>query len=70
VADKPEVQAVEPYLKTMADVARVGRPSAVFGDQYNQASTAFFQGVSQVLSGQDAAQVLPDTQSKLQRLLA
>jgi trehalose/maltose transport system substrate-binding protein len=70
VADKPEVQAVEPYLKTMADVDRVGRPSAEFGDNYNQASTAFFQGVSQVLAGQDATQALPDMQSKLQRLLS
>src|SRR5579864_1256636 len=70
VADKPEVQAVEPYLKTMNDVDRVGRPSAQFADNYNQASTAFFQGVSQVLAGQDATQVLPDMQSKLQRLLS
>jgi len=70
VADKPEVQQVEPYLKTMADVDRVGRPSAQFQDNYNQASTAFFQGVSQVLGGQDATQVLPDVQSKLQRLLS
>ncbi len=70
VADKPEVLAVEPYLKTMADVDRVGRPTGAFADNYNQASTAFFQGVSQVLSGQDATQVLPDMQSKLQRLLA
>jgi len=69
VADKPEVLAVEPYLKTMANVDRVGRPSAAFGDQYNQASTIFFQGVTQVLSGQDAAQVLPDMQTRLQRLL-
>jgi trehalose/maltose transport system substrate-binding protein len=70
VAEKPEVVTVEPYLKTMANVDRVGRPSAVFADQYNQASTAFFQGVSQVLAGQDASQVLPDMQTKLQRLLA
>jgi trehalose/maltose transport system substrate-binding protein len=70
VAEKPEVVAVEPYLKTMADVDRVGRPSAQFGDNYNQASTAFFQGVSQVLAGQDATQVLADVQSRLQRLLA
>ncbi len=69
VADKPEVIAVQPYLKTMSSVDRVGRPSAVFGEQYNQASTAFFQGVSQVLQGQDAAQVLPDVQQKLERLL-
>jgi trehalose/maltose transport system substrate-binding protein len=69
VADQPAVQTVEPYLRAMADVDRVGRPSAAFADQYNQASTIFFQGVSQVLAGQDAAQVLPDVQNRLQRLM-
>jgi trehalose/maltose transport system substrate-binding protein len=70
VAEDPQVQAVQPYLKATATVDRVGRPSGVFGENYNQASTAYFQGVSQILQGQDAAQVLPDIQSKLQRLLA
>jgi trehalose/maltose transport system substrate-binding protein len=69
VAEQPEVLAVQPYLSRMAEVERVGRPSAVFGEQYNQASTAFFQGVSQILGGQDAAQVLPDIQRKLEALL-
>jgi trehalose/maltose transport system substrate-binding protein len=69
VADQPAVQTVEPYLRAMADVDRVGRPSAAFADQYNQASTVFFRGVSQVLAGQDAAQVLPDVQNRLQRLM-
>jgi hypothetical protein len=53
----------------MADVDRAGRPSAIFGEQYNQASTALFQGVSQILGGQDATQVLPDMQRKLEALL-
>ena len=70
VAENPQVVQVMPYLQTTASVDRVGRPTAVFLDNYNQASTAFFQGVSQVLGGQDANQVLPDVQSKLQRLLA
>jgi len=70
VADDAQVVAVMPYLKTTVDVDRVGRPSGIFGENYNQASTAFFQGVSQILGGQDASQVLPDLQSKLQRLLS
>jgi trehalose/maltose transport system substrate-binding protein len=70
VAENPQVVQVMPYLQTTASVDRVGRPTAVFLDNYNQASTAFFQGVSQVLAGQDANQVLPDVQSKIQRLLA
>jgi trehalose/maltose transport system substrate-binding protein len=69
VAENPQVIAVQPYLKSTANVDRVGRPTAAFGDNYNQASTAFFQGVAQVLAGADATQVLPDVQSKLQRLL-
>jgi trehalose/maltose transport system substrate-binding protein len=42
----------------------------LYGDNYNQASTAFFQGVSQILGGQDAAQVLPGVQTKLTQLLS
>ncbi|HEY0584036.1 MAG TPA: ABC transporter substrate-binding protein, partial [Chloroflexota bacterium] len=69
VADNPEVLAVQPYLKNVGSVDRVGRPAGVFGESYNQASTAFFQGVSQVLGGADAAQILPDVQRKLEALL-
>ena len=57
-------------LKTTANVDRVGRPTGAFGDNYNQASTAFFQGISQILAGGDVNQNLSDIQSKLQRLLS
>jgi trehalose/maltose transport system substrate-binding protein len=70
VAEDAQVNAVLPYLKSVANVERVGRPAGAYGDNYNQASTAFFQGVSQILGGQDAAQVLPGVQQKLQTLLA
>jgi len=69
IAADPQVLAVMPYLKTTASVDRVGRPTAAFSDNYNQASTAFFQGVSQVLNGQDAAGQLSDIQRKLEALL-
>lgn len=69
VAENKDVLAVQPYLATMSGVDRVGRPAGVFGEQYNQASTAFFQGVSQVLNGQDAAGQLSDIQRKLEALL-
>jgi trehalose/maltose transport system substrate-binding protein len=59
-----------PYLKTVANVERVGRPAGVYGDNYNQASTAFFQGVSQILGGQEAAQVLPGVAQKMTQLLS
>jgi trehalose/maltose transport system substrate-binding protein len=70
VADDAAVNVAQPYLKAVQNVERVGRPAGVYGENYNQASTAFFQGVSQILAGQDAAQVLPGVQQKLQQLLA
>jgi len=70
IAEDPQVIAVQPYLKSTSGVDRVGRPTGAFGDNYNQASTAFFQGVSQILAGSDATQQLADVQSKLQRLLS
>ncbi|HEV7666761.1 MAG TPA: ABC transporter substrate-binding protein [Chloroflexota bacterium] len=69
VAENPDVLAVQPYLKNVGNVDRVGRPAGVFGESYNQASTAFFQGVSQILGGADATTILPDVQRKLQALL-
>jgi trehalose/maltose transport system substrate-binding protein len=70
VAERPDVNVAMPYLKSVASVERVGRPAGAYGDNYNQASTAFFQGVSQILGGQDAAQVLPGVQQKLTQLLS
>ena len=62
VAERPEVHQVMPYLKTWPSVDRVTARRAVFGERYNKASTAFFQGVNQILGGQDAAAVLPNVQ--------
>ncbi|HLZ30906.1 MAG TPA: ABC transporter substrate-binding protein [Chloroflexota bacterium] len=70
VAENADVNVAQPYLKAVANVERVGRPAGLYGENYNQASTAFFQGVSQILGGQDAAQVLPGVQQKLTQLLA
>ncbi|MGI9145369.1 MAG: ABC transporter substrate-binding protein [Chloroflexota bacterium] len=70
VAGRPEVLQVQPFLKNLQDVVRVVRPSKVTADRYNEASTAIFQGVNQILNGQDAAQALPGVQQRLQRLTA
>ena len=69
VASDPEVLKAEPFLKNLADVQRVTRPSSSLGADYNEASTAFFQGVSQILNGQDAATVVPQIEQRLQGLL-
>ncbi len=69
VSQNADVLKAMPFLKNLADVTRVTRPSRQFADQYNEASTALFQGVNQVLNGQDPAQVLPTVQQRLERLL-
>jgi trehalose/maltose transport system substrate-binding protein len=70
VADNPAVQQAQPYLAKVGDVMRVARPSAETGENYNQVSTLFFQGANSILNGQDAASVLPNMQSQIQRLLS
>jgi trehalose/maltose transport system substrate-binding protein len=69
VSEDPQVLQAMPFLENLADVERVTRPSRETGADYNQASTVFFQGVSQILNGQDAAQVLPGVQTGLERLV-
>ncbi len=69
VAADPRTLQAMPFLAKLADTTRVTRPSSQFGDNYNQASTIYFQGLNQILNGQDAGQVLPTVQSQMQRLL-
>ncbi len=68
VAANADVLKAMPFLKNLSDVVRVTRPSRTTGANYNQASTAFFQGVNQILNGSDAAQVLPSIESRLKRI--
>jgi trehalose/maltose transport system substrate-binding protein len=69
VADNPAVQQAQPYLAKLGNVSRVARPSAQTAENYNQVSTAIFQGVNQILNGQDASSVLPNVQNQMTRLL-
>jgi trehalose/maltose transport system substrate-binding protein len=69
VAERPEVVTAMPFLKNLASVERVTRPSKPLGERYNEGSTAFFQGVNQILNGQDASAVLPNVQRQIERLL-
>ena len=59
VAEQEDVVQAMPFLENLQDVERVPRPSSQTGERYNEVSTRFFQGVSQILNGQDAAQVVP-----------
>jgi trehalose/maltose transport system substrate-binding protein len=68
-ADKA-VRKVNPWLKPeIAGVARVTRPSTILGTKYAQGSQAIYQGINQILNGQDAKNVLPRIEQQLDRLL-
>ncbi|HET8628856.1 MAG TPA: ABC transporter substrate-binding protein [Thermomicrobiales bacterium] len=70
VAEDPDVIKNQPYLKNLADVERVVRPSNALGANYNEGSTAIFQGISQVLTGADPKSQLSQISQRLQRLLS
>jgi trehalose/maltose transport system substrate-binding protein len=66
-----QVRRVNPWLKPeIANVARVGRPAGVLGAKYQQGSQAIYQGVNQILNGQDAKNILPRIEQQLNRLLS
>jgi trehalose/maltose transport system substrate-binding protein len=69
VLDNPAVQQAQPYLRNLANVTRVARPSNALGENYNQGSTIIFQAINNVLNGGDAAQQLQSAQSQLERLV-
>jgi trehalose/maltose transport system substrate-binding protein len=67
--DKAVVKA-NPYLKpAIASVPRVTRPSKFLGAKYNEASKVIYQGVNQILNGDQAKDVLPQIKSRLQQIM-
>lgn len=69
LAEQADVLDAEPFLRNLRGVERVTRPAAIAGDRYNQFSTAFFQGVSQMLNGGAAAELVPRVAQRMQRIL-
>jgi trehalose/maltose transport system substrate-binding protein len=70
VARLPAVRKVNPWLKPeIANVKRVTRPSRYLGTQYAQGSQIIYQGINQILNGQDASNVLPGLAQRLERAL-
>jgi trehalose/maltose transport system substrate-binding protein len=69
VAEDPEVIEAQPYLENLADVTRVTRPSQATGENYNQVSTEFFQGVNEILTGGSAEEIIPSVAQRIERLL-
>lgn len=70
VADDPDVQKNQPFLKNLASVERVTRPSNALAENYNQGSTIMFQAFNAILNGQDAQGQLQNAQGQLQRLVS
>jgi trehalose/maltose transport system substrate-binding protein len=69
VAEDPEVIEAMPFLETMADVVRVVRPSTPAGDLYNEVSTAYFQGLNEILNGDDAEGAVADMADDIEFIL-
>lgn len=65
----PEVVKALPFLAAVKDATLVARPSNATGARYNEASIAFFQGVSQVLQGKAPKDVLGQVEQRLQRVV-
>ncbi len=74
VYDDPEVLKVNPYYKDLKPVFQGGavpRPSTVSGESYNEVSTAYFNGVNQILTSQkDAQTAVADIEQKLKDIMA
>jgi trehalose/maltose transport system substrate-binding protein len=70
VARLAAVRKVNPWLKPeIAGVKRVTRPSRYLGTKYAQGSQIIYQGINQILNGQDAKSVLPGIAQRLERAL-
>ena len=69
VQSDPDVVKALPFMEKVKGVALVTRPSNSTGTRYNEASIAFFQGVSQALQGTPPAEALKQMDQRLQRVL-
>ncbi len=70
VARIKAVVRTNPYLTpAIANVARVTRPAKYLKGSYNEGSKAIYQGVSRILTGTPAKNVLPGVAAKLKSLV-
>jgi trehalose/maltose transport system substrate-binding protein len=67
-ADADVLKAL-PFLEGAKDAGLVARPAGQAGSRYVEASTAFYQGVSQVLQGKAVKDVLGQTVPRIERVL-
>jgi trehalose/maltose transport system substrate-binding protein len=69
VANRPEALRVLPALKNVAGVRLVARPAGEVGARYPEVASAFYQGVHQILKGQDAEEVLPHVERRILEII-
>jgi len=69
VQSDPDVVKALPFLAKVKDISLVPRPSNLTGARYNEASIAFFQGVSETLQGKDPGPILKQVEQRIQRAL-
>lgn len=67
LAQVPKIVQERPFLQVQSK--RVARPTAALGKNYNQGSSAIYQGVHNVESGADAKGVLPGVAQQLKGLV-
>jgi trehalose/maltose transport system substrate-binding protein len=70
VANDPEVKEILPFLAGVEGLVPVTRPSRETGELYNEVSTAIFQNINAILTGDDAEDVVPDMAQEIEDILA
>ncbi len=67
--DDPEVQAALPFRSLLRDVTLVPRPSSHVNGAYQEISTVFWSGVSEILLGVKAANIVPRMAEEIRTLI-
>jgi trehalose/maltose transport system substrate-binding protein len=67
--DDPEVQAALPFRALLRDVTLVPRPSSYTNGAYQEVSATFSAGVTEILLGGAAAEIVPQMAERIETLI-
>jgi trehalose/maltose transport system substrate-binding protein len=67
--DDPEVQSALPFRSLLRDVTLTPRPSSHVNGAYQEVSTVFWSGVSEILLGGAAAEIVPQMAERIETLI-
>lgn len=67
--DEPEIQAAFPFLSRLRALQYVPRPASIVGQAYPAVSAVFSNGVTEILRGGEATEVVPQMAEDIQHLL-